>query len=67
MHQCVNVTICNFAIFMKFSPNCRTKEFGILFSVLGGFAHFLIGKRSMFSPKIGIGKSLDLSVPINRS
>ena len=64
-HICVNVTLLFFCtISMNFSPNCRAKEVGVLFTLLG---RFLIGKRSMFSPKIGIGKSLDLSVPINRS
>ena len=41
MHQCVNVNICNFAIlgpiFVKFSPNCRANELGMLFTILGIF------------------------------
>ena len=45
MHQFVNVNICNFVIFgpifMKFSSNFRTKELGILFTILGSFHSFL--------------------------
>ena len=41
MHQCVKVNICNFAIFgpifVKFYPNCRPNELGILFTILGSF------------------------------
>ena len=62
MHQCVNVKIHYFAIFvpifMKFSPNCRAKELGILFTILEVFAYFWIGKGPIFGPKIGLGKSL---------
>ena len=50
MHQCVNENICNFAIFgpicMKFSPNCRAKELGILFTILGSFSSFLDWERA---------------------
>ena len=45
MHQCMNVKNCNFAvfglIFMKFSPNCRAKELGMLFTIFGSFCSFL--------------------------
>ena len=41
MHQCVNVNICNFAIFgpifVKFSLNCGANELGMLFTILGNF------------------------------
>ena len=37
MLQCVTVNICNFAIFgpifMKFAPNCRANELGMLFTI----------------------------------
>ena len=46
MHQCLNVIICNFAIFgpifMKFSPICRAKELGMLFTIWKVFALFLV-------------------------
>ena len=62
MHQCLNVIICNFAIFgpifMKFSPICRAKELGMLFSVWKVFALFWFGKGPIFGSKIGLGKSL---------
>ena len=45
MHQCVNVNICNFAIFGPvfriFFPNCRANELGMLFTILGSFCLFL--------------------------
>ena len=41
----MNVNICNFAnfgpIFMKFSPNCRAKVLGMLYTILGSFCSFL--------------------------
>ena len=59
MFHCVNVNICNFAIFetifIEFSPNCT--EFGMLLCTI--FFHFSIGKGHLFGPKIGIGKSLN--------
>ena len=52
---CKNSCICNFAIFvrifMKFSPICWTKKFGV-------FAHFWIGKGANFNPKWGLEKYL---------
>ena len=39
---------------MKFSSKGRTKEWGMR----EVFAHFLIGKGPLFSPKSGLGKSL---------
>ena len=46
MHQCVNVNICNFAIFgpvfVKFSSNCRANEMGMLFTILGSFCVFFL-------------------------
>ena len=60
MHYCMNVNICNFAIFgpifMKFSPNCRAKKLGMLFNILGRFCSFFGLGRGRY--KIGIGKSL---------
>ena len=41
MHQCVNVNICNIAIFgpifVKFSSNCRANELGMLITIFGIF------------------------------
>ena len=52
----MRVNIYNFAIFgpifMKFSPKCKTKKFGILYTILGSFAHFSIGKGQIFDKKI---------------
>ena len=49
MHQCVNVNICNFAIFgpiiMKFSPNCTAKEMGMSLIIWEFFAYFWIWIR----------------------
>ena len=52
MHQWLND--CNFAIFgpifVKFSPNCRANEFGMLFTILGIFVNFLDTKgRGQYS------------------
>ena len=59
MHQFVNVNICNFAIFgpifVKFSPNCRANELGMLFIIL---LIFWIGQGPIFGTKIGQGKFL---------
>ena len=47
--------ICNFAIFvqifMKFSPKCRTKNMGMINTILGSFGSFLIGKEPLYGPK----------------
>ena len=62
MHQCVNEYICKFSnfgpIIIKFSPNCRAKEFGMLFTILGSFCSFLDWKGADIRRKIGLGKSL---------
>ena len=46
---------CNFAIFgptfMKFLPDCRAKELGIMFTIWEVFAHFLIRKGTEIRPK----------------
>ena len=53
----------NFArIFMKFQPKCRTKKLGMIYTILGSFAHFLIGKWSIFGPKSALGKSLHMGM-----
>ena len=49
--------ICNFAIFvrifMKFSPKCRTKQLGMIYTILGSFCSFFnCGKGLIFCPKI---------------
>ena len=52
---------------MKFSPKCRTKKLGMIYTIWEVFAYFLIwevfacfliGKGPIFSPKSGLGKSL---------
>ena len=58
MHQCLNV--CYFGLIFMFSPDCRAKKLGMLFTILGSFAHFWIGKGPIFCPRIGLGKSLQL-------
>ena len=45
---------------MKFSPKCRTKKLGMLYTILVYFCSFLNGKGRLFSPKSGLGKSLIL-------
>ena len=59
----MNVNICNFAIFgpifMKFSPNCRAKELGMLFNIVGSFCSLLDREGvDILPPKLGLGKSL---------
>ena len=53
MHQCLFVNI-----FKKVPTNCRAKELGMVFTILGRFAQYFIGKWPIFCPKIGLGKSL---------
>ena len=43
---------------MKFSPKCRSKKWGMIYTILGSFAHFWIGKGPIFGPKSGLGNSL---------
>ena len=46
---------------MKFSPKCRTKKLGMLYTILGSFCSFLNwegGKGPIFGPKSDLGKSL---------
>ena len=33
---------------MKFSPKYKAKKLGMIYTILGSFAHFLIGKRLIF-------------------
>ena len=55
--------ICNFAIFvrilMKFLPKCKTNQLGMIYTILGSFRSFLIGKGPIF----GLGKCLPLITP----
>ena len=65
----MHVNICKFAtfglIFMKFSPNSRAKELGMLFTILGIFTYiFGLAKGPIFCPKIGLGKSLVGEPPV---
>ena len=51
-----NITFAIFVqIFMKFSPKCRTKKFGITFTILGSFYSFFNEKGSIIGPKSGLG------------
>ena len=52
---------------MKFSPKCRTKKLGIIYTILGSFAHFLIVMGLILGPKSGLGKSLPVNIIINIS
>ena len=65
-HKNVNENICNFAIFgrifMKLSPKCRTKNWGMIYTNSGSFYFFLNWEGPIFSPKSGLGKSLQLSM-----
>ena len=66
---CKFSSICNFAIFvwifMKFLPKYRTKKSGMIYTVLVKFfAHSLIGKGPIFSPKSGLGNSLVLHTTV---
>ena len=36
---------------MKFSPKCRTKKMGMIYTIMEVVAHFLIGKGSILGPK----------------
>ena len=42
--------ICNFAIFVRifinFSPKCRSKKLGMIYTILGNFAHFFNWERA---------------------
>ena len=44
---CIFSCICKFGIFvcffMKFSPKCRTKKLGMIYTILGNFCLFLAG------------------------
>ena len=33
---------------MKFSPKCRTKKLGMIYTILGSFAMFLIGEGLIY-------------------
>ena len=54
--------LSNFAIlvliFMNVSPKCRTKELGIIYSILGSFCSFFNWEGADIRPKSGLGKSL---------
>ena len=57
---CASVSGIFDRIFMKFSPECRTKKLGMTYTTFGSFSHFSIGKGLLFGPKSGQGKSLDI-------
>ena len=39
---------------MTFSPNCRAKELGMLFTILGSFCSVLDWEGPIFGHKIGL-------------
>ena len=43
---------------MKFSPKCRTKKLGTIYTFWEVFVYFLTGKGPIFGPKSGLGKYL---------
>ena len=43
---------------MKFSPKCRTKKLGMIYTIVGSFCYFLNWKGAIYGPKSGLGKSL---------
>ena len=45
-----------YRIFMKFSLKCRTQILGMIYTILGSFCSFLIGKGPLLGPKSGLGK-----------
>ena len=53
-------------IFMKFSPKCRTKKFGMIYTILGSFCSFFIWEGADIQPQIRPRKitgSFKLSLP----
>ena len=57
-----SVTAIFVQIFMKFSPKCRTKKLGMIYTILGSFCSFLIGEEPIFGPTSDLGKSLLLAI-----
>ena len=43
---------------MKISSKCRAKKLGMIYTILGSFSSFLIGKGSLFGTKLVLGISL---------
>ena len=58
--------ICNFAIFasifMKFPPKCRTKKFGMIYTILASFCSFLNWEGTDIRPQIRLGITLYIKV-----
>ena len=50
-HASVNFGIFD-RIFMKFSAKCRTKNLGMIFTILGSFCSFLNWEGAVIRPKI---------------
>ena len=61
--------ICNFDIFVriftKFSPKCRTKKLGMIYTILGRFCSFLNWERADIRPQIRPRKILDFNSHIS--
>ena len=43
---------------MTFSPRCRTKKLGIIYTILGSFYSFLNWEGANIRPNSGLGQSL---------
>ena len=46
---------------MKFSPKCRTKKLGMIYTILGSFCSFLNWEGVGIRPQIVLGKALSSS------
>ena len=47
---------------MKFSPKCRTKKFGIIYTILGSFCSFLNWEGAVIWPQIRPRKIAEVSL-----
>ena len=45
---------------MKFTPRCKTKKFGIIYTILGSFYSVFNWDGPILGTKSGLGKSLDM-------
>ena len=51
-----SVTAIFVLVFMKFSPKCRTKKFGMIYSILGNFCLFVNWEGADIRPQIRLRK-----------
>ena len=52
-------------LIMKFSPKCRTKKLGMIYTILGSFCPFLNWEGVDIRPKSGLRKSLKFEKRLN--